>query len=184
MSEGEDRHFCARAEALHLKMVADPWPDIFHAYHPQEYFQIGDYLYRLERTQQKEPHLGDLISAKVEVIDPVPDGNGNMHRLGAKWVRGRLGSLNVLPEIEEELGGMQVGAHKLLKIHYPSHFSLPQLRNQNKIVRLTLLDAKPFMIAPVIDREVFVGNRSGRWIDHTTLTDEQMDDIARGATAD
>jgi hypothetical protein len=36
MMAGEDRHFCLRAEALHLPMIADPWPDIFHVYHPDD----------------------------------------------------------------------------------------------------------------------------------------------------
>ncbi|MHA2065732.1 MAG: hypothetical protein ACXABY_15250, partial [Candidatus Thorarchaeota archaeon] len=70
MSEGEDRHFCARAEALHIKMVADSWPDIYHAYHPQEYSQISEQLFGLERTQQREVGYTDLVSAKIEVLDP------------------------------------------------------------------------------------------------------------------
>lgn len=182
MSEGEDRHFCAWAEALHVQMIADPWPDIWHAYHPQEYDQIPNQLEALNRGTLETLSMGDLVSAKIEPIDPVPDGRGNLHKLGAKWVRGKLGSLNVLPEIEEALAGMRVGTHSLVKVHYPAHYPLPHMRNINRIMRLSLLDAKPFRIAPVIDREVFVGGSSRRWIDHTTLTDEQAYDIAGGAT--
>ena len=179
MSEGEDRHFCARASSLHITLLADSWPDIYHAYHPQEYEQISDSVADLERSQTRQPRFGDLISAKIEVIEPVADETGRPFLLGPKWVRGKLGSLAVLPEIEEALGSMEIGGQKLIKLHYPSHFELPQLQLQTRIVRLSLLDCKPFRLPPVIDREMFVGSKTGKVIDHTTLTGDQLNDISR-----
>jgi hypothetical protein len=49
LMQGEDRHFCIRAEAMHIKMVADAWPDIFHIYHrPEDEALIPEMQKRLQ----------------------------------------------------------------------------------------------------------------------------------------
>ena len=153
MADGEDRHFCAWANRLHVQLVADPWPDIYHAYHPEEYTGIANQIERLARPRQEKPAFGDLISAKIELLEPIPDRNGRMHVGLTEWVRGRIGSLKTLPSIEKAFYGMQVGSHKILKLMYPTGYMLPELAGQEKLVRLSLFDAKPHRMAPVIEQE-------------------------------
>ena len=155
MADGEDRHFCAWANRLHIQLVADPWPDIYHAYHPEEYSPISDQLERLARPRQEKPVFGDLISAKIELLEPIPDRNGRMHTGLLEWVRGRIGSLKTLPSIEKTLSNMRVGTHKIVKLVYPSGYMGSELAGQTKLIRLSLYDVKPYRIAPVIEQEYF-----------------------------
>jgi len=153
MADGEDRHFCAWANKLHINLVADAWSDIYHAYHPEEYPGIGDQLEKLARARQEKLEFGDLVSAKVELLDPIPDKQGRMHTGLTEWIRGRIGSLKVLPAIEKTLLEMKVGTHKLIRLKYPANYTLPELSLQTKIVRLSLFDAKPFKMAPTVEEE-------------------------------
>ena len=177
MSEGEDRHFCERANRLHIPMFADPWPDIYHAYHPQEYDKIPEMLSRLARNGSP-PSFGDLVSARVDMLEPVADQFGRVFNLEPEWIRGRLGQMKILPQIEEMLGQMQPGTSRVVRLHYPASYTLPQLSLQKRLARLTLYDAKPFKLPPVIDREFMVGGASGRLLDTTTMTQEQLEEIA------
>lgn len=176
MSEGEDRHFCARAQRLHIPMIADPWPDVAHAYHPSEYNEIPATLERLATPHAQRPTLGALISAKVELLEPVTDALGRQMMLSPKYVRGRLGALPVMPQIEEAIAQLGVGDSAMVRVMYPQHFALDWLRGQTRIVRVTLLDTKPFRLAPTIDREVFVGTL-GNMVDATQLTPAQVGEL-------
>lgn len=182
MSEGEDRHFCARAQRLHIPMFADPWPDVYHAYHPAEYDEIPAMLERLYALHPTRPALGMLVNAKIEPLEPVTDALGRQMMLSAKYVRGRLGALNVLPQLEEAIGQLSVGDSTMVRVMYPQHFPLEWMRGQTRIARVTLLDAKPFRIAPTIDREVFVGTL-GSVVDMTQLTPEQVGELQEGSVA-
>ena len=176
MADGEDRHFCAWANRLHIQMVADPWPDIFHAYHPEEYSGTPDKLERLARPKLEKPGFGDLISAKVELLEPVPDQNGRMHTGLVEWVRGRIGSLNTLPSIEQTLSQMRVGTHRIMKINYPAQYVIPGLSLQSRLIRLSLFDAKPFSLPFVIEDE-FTVNESGALFDKALYTREQIENV-------
>lgn len=68
MWQGEDRHFCVRAERQHIGLYADAWPDIFHVYRPQDEALIPE---TMERLQQQEV-LGNKIYSVPEgkKIDP------------------------------------------------------------------------------------------------------------------
>ena len=173
MSDGEDRHFCWRADALHIELVADAWSDIYHAYWPDEYDTIPEFLEGLERGQTR-PSLGDLVSLRVQ-------NTAAPSSLEAEFIRGRLGSLNLLPELEEAVYGLEIGASKLLKVHFPSHYVRPELRNRDCVMRLTLQDAKPWKLAPTIDQEQFVGGQSKSLMDPTTLSSDQVDDVLETA---
>ena len=179
MADGEDRHLCERARRLHLPLLADAWPDIYHAYHANEYGDIPTWLARLEAPHKERADIGDLISYKLEMNEPVPQPHepNRLSYVGPQYGRGRMGALGVLPEIEEALASMLVGERRILHVHYPSHYDYATLRGQSRVITVHLLDVKPFGIAPVIDREQFVGNNSKRAIDATTLTDSQMGKI-------
>jgi len=184
MSEGEDRHFCAHATARHVPLIADAWPDIYHAYHPHEYEQLAERVTALERPPYGHAVQGDLVSGKLEILEPVADPNGRFQRLRAHWLRGKLGTLPVLPQVEEALAALKPGEAKLVKLHFPVHWPRPELRLKSLIARVTLFDAKPWRIPPVVDEELMVGNASRRIIDSTTHTWEQLRDIAEAPHAD
>lgn len=177
MSEGEDRHFCAWATEKHVQLVADAWPDIYHAYHPQEYAALDARVAAL-RYESASPAFGWLVSGKIEMLEPMPDGVGRMFMGMVQWVRGRLGALPVLPQIEETLAGLAPGQTKLLKLHFPLDYPEVHLRLKSVVTRVTLCDAKPWHLPPVIDEEYFVGEHSGALLDTTQHRTEQLDALA------
>jgi hypothetical protein len=184
MADGEDRHLCERARRLHLPLLADAWPDIWHAYHSGEYGEISKWMARLGRTRaQTPPATGDLVSFKLELNEPIPHPNNpqQLQYLGPQFVRARLGTGAALPEIEEALSEMQIGDRRVLHLHYPGHYDYPTLRGQSRIATLTLLDAKPFGYAPVVEEELFVGKNSGALLDATTLAPQQIERIMETA---
>jgi hypothetical protein len=185
MADGEDRHLCERARRLHLPLLADAWPDIYHAYHAVEYGDIPNFLARLEQPHLEHATVGDLISYKLELNEPVPQPHEptRLSYVGPQYGRGRMGALGVLPEIEEALASMSVGERRILHVHFPAQYPYPTLRGQSRVVTAHLLDAKSFGLAPVIDREQFVGNNSKRVLDATTLNDAQMVKILATAEA-
>jgi hypothetical protein len=164
--------------------LADSWPDIWHAYHPTEYADIARWLARLGRSRsQAAPQTGDLVSYKLELNEPIPHPTNpqQLQYLGPQYVRARLGTGAALPEIEEALSEMQIGDRHVLHLHYPGHYDYPTLRGQSRIATLTLLDAKPFGFAPVVEEEVFVGKNSGALMDATTLSPQQVEKVLETA---
>jgi hypothetical protein len=175
MAEGEDRHFCARATALHLPLYADAWSDIWHAYHPSEYDQVVQRVAQLRDWEHpNRPAFGDLVSVVVEALEPVDDGAGRRMFPAPHYLRGRLGALHVLPEIEEAVASLERREAALVKVRYPAHYPYAALRGQTRILRVRLLDAKRFRYAPVVDTELFIAQNSQRYIDSVTLTPEQV----------
>lgn len=167
LMDGEDRHFCIRAARLHIPLVADAWPDIYHAYHPTDYHEIPQWLEKLNVQHPASATLGNLVSFTVEPLE-----------MGApvQYVRGRLGTLDLLPELEELLYGLPVGQSAIIKLHYP--ITAPQpFAGTSRIVRVTLNDAKPNGIAPTIERELLVGGKSGAFIDPVFRTGKQIEQI-------
>lgn len=176
MAEGEDRHFCARAHALHLALVADAWPDVFHAYHVQHYARIPEMLERLGRLHPETAQRDDLVSITVELVEPVRVG-GRLLPVSKRWVRGEVGKLPVLPQVREALVGMERGDARLLRVHFPLTWPAEELRGETRILRLCLLDIKPFGYPPTIEDELLRGTGSRAAIDTTTLTPAQLKDF-------
>ena len=185
MSDGEDRHLCERARRLHLPLYADSWPDIWHAYHANEYDQIPKWLQRFDSPRPVTPTAPDLVSFKIELLEPVPhpQNPGVIQHIGPQFLRGRLAQLPVLPEIAEALGAMSAGERRLVQLHFPAHYPYASLRGQQRMIALTLLDCKPFNLAPVIGEELFQGAASWKSIDATTLTPAQIDNVLEDANA-
>jgi len=170
---------------LHLPLYADAWPNIYHAYHPSEYADIPEWLKRLSAPRPERPDATSLVSAKIEMLEPVPHPTqpGLIQHVGPQYVRGRLGTLPVLPEIAEALGGMTPGERRLVTLHFPAHYNFPSLRLQRRLAALTLFDVKPWGFAPTIGEELFSGNTSWTTIDRTTLTAEQAESLEEEATS-
>ena len=175
MSDGEDRHFCHRAESLHLELIADAWPDIYHAYWRDEYEDIPEALERLERVQLGCPTLGDLVSIRLENLEVATSAE-------VQFRRGRLGQLSLPPEIEEKLYGLKAGDSALVKVSFPVHYARKEMANKSFIFRVTLYDSRPFALPPVIDQELFFGTASKAIIDPTGLTSNQANELADAAT--
>ncbi len=176
MSDGEDRHFCHRADALHVELVADAWPDIYHAYWQDEYEAIPQALERLERVQSGPPKLGDLVSIRLENLEVNTSSD-------VQFRRGRLGQLPLPPEVEEQLYSMSPGDSALVKTFFPVHYPRKELANKNFVLRVTLYDTKPFTLPPTIDQELFMGTASKAIIDPTGLTSNQASELADTAAS-
>ncbi|KKL51944.1 hypothetical protein LCGC14_2290410 [marine sediment metagenome] len=176
MSDGEDRHFCHRADALHLELVADSWPDIYHAYWGDEYEEIPQALERLERVQSGPPQLGDLVSLRLENLEVSTSTD-------VQFRRGRLGQLPLPPEVEEKLYSMSAGDSALVKAFFPVHYARKELANKSFVLRVTLYDTRPFGLAPTIDQELYIGTASKAIIDPTGLTESQTIEFSAAATS-
>jgi hypothetical protein len=175
IGQGEDRHFCLRAEALHLKLVADPWPDIFHVYHrPSDEALIPEYLKRLGGWALRDPVIGDLVSLDLQALEPVPTINGPMHP-PAQLIRGRLGQLALHPELENAILAMQRGQVTIVPVHFDLSYPFAPYRGQRKLIRVTLIDHKPFGFAPVIEDEILTSPAG--WMDTTTCPPELLDQM-------
>jgi len=171
MMGGEDRHFCIRAESLHVPMTADAWPDIAHLYHPQDRAKIPALLTRLGSDRPSQVNLGDWVSLKLEALEPLPTGPGQAMHLPPQHIRGVLGHLHMLPELEEQVCHMTIGQTVTIGVHFPIHHPANWLRGQRRLVRVTLVDSKPFGFAPVVEQEMLKGRVS--FADQTTLSPQQ-----------
>lgn len=137
---GEDRHLCTRAERLHLPMIADAWPDIFHGYHPHQQTQGEEWLGRLSEEVLGSPKLGDLVSLHLRALEPIQMGNQWGH-LRPLHVRGQIGKLHLLPQLETAIQEMGRGETRIVSCAYPAWSSSPH-RGQTKLMQVTLVDWK------------------------------------------
>jgi len=171
---GEDRQFCIRVERGHIEAFADSWPDIFHVYHADQHVpQIPEMVKRLGTEHPQKASLGDLVSLKLEALEPVPHGNGGFQAMPRQHIRGRLGQVALMPELEEAVYGLSRNETRIVPVHFPAHHALPYFRGRRRLIRLTLVDTKKLCFPPILENELYLGPNSGRWVDHTTLTDAQ-----------
>lgn len=175
---GEDRQFCVKAERGHLDMWADPWPDIFHVYHRAEHVtQIPAMLERLGAEHPQSPHVGDLVNLTLTALEPIPTPQG-WSQIAPQPIRGRLGQLPLLPELEEAILGLTRGQETIVPIHFPIHYPMPYLRGRRRLIRVQLVDCKPNSAPPVLEDDLHQ-TRSGSVIDLPTLTDQQAAALER-----
>ena len=139
---GEDRSLAIAAERLHVEQYADPWPDIVHLYSPADRTPeaIAEGLEIIETLPQSYAKPGDLVNFNVELMD-APE------RPASLSFRGRIGGLELLPEIEAALYDMKPGEERIVKAIYPSYW--PANGGRPGILRVTLNDVKPFGYVPV-----------------------------------
>ena len=174
---GEDRQFCIACERKHIPMAADAWPDIYHIYHlPDDEAHIPAMLERLGQQHPSQPLPGDLVSLTLEALEGVPQPTGPQAIIGPQFIRGRLGALPLLPELDDAILSMPRGTDRIVSVHYPIHHPVVQLRGSKRLIRVTLVDCKPYGFAPVIEEELYFG-RGGAWHDATQLTDRQHESI-------
>lgn len=127
MWQGEDRHFCVRAERLHVPMVADAWPEVWHCYRPSQRAELTDQLARLRASSKDVAEFGDWVSLAIEPLEePALIGH-------VEHVRGRLGALALAGAIENALVGMRVRDSQFLRVPF---------EDRERLVRVRLLDVR------------------------------------------
>lgn len=153
MWQGEDRTFSILAQRHHIPQTADPWPDIFHLYHPDQrdpehMDSVSEWLSAPRQTSAK---YGDLISLTIE--------NLSSEALAGRVfpVRGRLGGLGLLPEIEAAVLEMEPGDERLMELHFPAYWPADEIRGKVQVARVRLVDVKEFGLSPVLAEHGFRG---------------------------
>lgn len=150
MYRGEDRSFSIRAKSLHLDQAADPWPDIFHLYHPEE--RQPDFIRDVQtfidgdNSHERRPSYGDLINLQIESLDE-PSVNVS--------VRGRLGGLDLAPELEAVLPDMVTGERRILELFLPPYW--PSRPGEQAMIQVTLTSTKPYGFPPNLAAVAFQG---------------------------
>lgn len=139
MWQGEDRHFCVRAQRLHVELWADAWPDVYHVYRPSDRGNIDEVSKNLTGRRKRTAELGDLVSFTVEPLTIAPLAGMKLH------IRGRLGQLKLLPELEQDLQDMEVGDDILTELHYPTWFPVNDYAGKSSTIRVKLLDVKYYL---------------------------------------
>lgn len=132
MWQGEDRHFCVRAERAHVEMYADAWPFVWHCYRPSDRERIGSILEMLE-PRASEVRDGAWVRFTVE---PCEEPQLALYK---EHVRGRIGELRVLPEIEQALREMRVGEARFVSCYFPLSWPIDVYRNSHRTLRVRLL---------------------------------------------
>lgn len=158
MWQGEDRHFCVRAERNHVDLWADAWPDIWHCYYPKDREEIETRLKELSfkrsdlfSVRDEEiveatdaPRIGDLVSFTLSPIEEPQLAGHTEH------IRGRLGTLRLVPDIERALQEMSVGEDRFVRVKFPIWYPLAPYRGQERTLRIRLLGAKPWRLPPTL----------------------------------
>jgi hypothetical protein len=184
LMQGEDRHFCLRAEMLHLRMVADGWPDIFHIYHrPDDEALIPEMVTRLGPREDEaldigtpKPGFGDLVSLEIQAMEPVPMNGGWMHP-PMQYVRGRIGQLRLHPELEGAVVEMSRGETRIVPCHFGLDYPFPPYRGQRRLLRVRVIDHKPHGYPPGVIEEELLRNTVGGVLDTVTLSPELVEQL-------
>ena len=175
MMAGEDRSYCTRAERLHIDMYGDGWPDIFHAYHlPADIERLPQMVSRLGTPHPVKAVFGDLVSLKLTAMEPFPQPNNQWYHCPPQFLRGRLGALSLLPELEEAVLNLERTQEQIVPVHTPHHYPLPYMRGKRRLINVQLVDCKPYRHAPVVEDELIIGVKSQRYMDATTLSQKQL----------
>lgn len=162
---GEDRHFCIRAERMHIDAYADSFPDIFHVYHAdRDVPKIPEMVARLARDHPETASRGDLVSLRLRPLEPLPVAPGRVQHSPAIQLRGRLGQIGLLPQIEEAVYELKRGEKKIVKVSFPISSPVGFLRGRQRLIEVSLLDVKPFGYPPVVEDDLLVGPNSGAYV--------------------
>ena len=112
------------------------------------------------------------MSLVLEAVEPMPS-NGQYFLLPPTHLRGRIAELGLMPELEDTVRGLKRGESATVPIHLPQHYPMQAIRGQRRLVKVTLVDCKPFGFPPVVEDELLHG-RPGIWLDPTQYTERQV----------
>ena len=177
---GEDRHFCIRAQRLHLDGWACPWSDIFHVYHPSDVERAPAYAARLGAPGLVRAKFGDLANVTIQPIEPVPWQGGGWTAVPPQYVRGRLGAVALMPELEEAIYDMTVGETRTVPVHFPVSYPVPYYQGRRRLIRVTLNDVRSNGWAPVLEDDMLIGIKGGAARHARDFTKRQLAAVGNG----
>lgn len=159
MWQGEDRTFSILADRLHIRQLADGWPDVYHAYHPDQRTPqaLTDAWDVLAAPRQLFAKYGDMVNVTLTPMEDPTLQSTLQRRPESRSIRGRLGGLDLAPEIEAALLEMKPGESRMLDVHFPQWAAVPQYRGKQRIIEVTLVDVKAYSVAPVLADVAFAG---------------------------
>ncbi len=165
MWQGEDRTMSITCQQNHIEQYADPWPDVYHAYHPsmRDDETLREVYEHLQAPSKLFAEYGDLVSFELTAMDPTIAGTelatiqANLRDPRVKLIRGRIGGLLLAPEIESALMEMSPGQKRMIKIKFPHYIDLAGYPNQIKTMILRLHDIKEFGYAPILNESLMAG---------------------------
>jgi len=137
MWQGEDRSFCIRAARHHIPLWACAWSDIHHAYRPSDVRSYEECLAGWQ-TRKERAEWGDEVSVVLEPLEE-PELAKRDWRL---HLRGRVGALKLLPDVEKAILETSAGEERIIRVEFPTWWSLEHLRGTTKAVMLRVLDVK------------------------------------------
>lgn len=173
MMAGEDRHFCLQCESKHIPMIADPWPHIFHCYHPQDREAIPYWTTQIDACHHHEGKP-TWVSLRLRMLEPVPVGAKQLAHMPPLVVRRRFGSAAMLPDLEAQVLAHLHGEPFIAQVNFPSTYEIPVLRGKRRLFEVTVIDAKTEVGFPVLEEEMPNG------FDLTTYTHEQQEALRVG----
>lgn len=161
MWQGEDRSFAVLCERSHTYQYADPWPDIWHCYHPAQ--RTPEFVEKAMETlnfpRQEKAEVGDLINFTIEALEEprLLISDAPKPRPFVLCIRGRLGAMKLLPELEAALYDLKVGSEAIIALRFPSWYPIAEYRDQTRAVRVALVDVKSYGFAPVVAERAYLG---------------------------
>lgn len=145
MWQGEDRHFSVNCDRGHVGLWADAWPDVVHVYRPSDKETMDSATSRFQ-PYRETPELGDAVSVQLSPIEEPGLAGWTLH------LRGRLGQLKLLPDVERALEGMKTGEDRFVPVQFPIWWKVPEYRGTTKTLRIKLLGVKPWSYAPGLNQ--------------------------------
>lgn len=136
MWQGEDRTFCVLAGRNHVKLYADAWPSIHHAYRPGDYSGVPAIAEMLTESRKKVYEPGCYVSAKLSAVE-----EGNLTGW-AYYLRTLLDNNSLAPSLVRTLREARVGDDKFVQVDFPVWWPIPEYRGQTKTIRVEVLDIR------------------------------------------
>jgi len=118
------------------------------------------------------------VNVVLTALEPIPVNNG-WQQVAPQHVRGRLGTIAMLPELEAAILGLTRGQEVIVPVHLPIHYPMPYLRGRRRLVRVQLVDCKKNCAAPVLEDDLYMTAASAP-IELSALTPQQTAAILNG----
>lgn len=152
MMAGEDRHFSIACEQRHIPMYADPWPHIFHVYHPEDRGLIDQYEKAFAAMCVVKPPR--WVSLRCAMLEPIPTGPGTFGHLHPVHIRCRVDTGAMLPDLERQILDHLDGQPFIADVHYPSTYPIDWLRGTRRLMEVTVVDSKDSDHPPVLHNDM------------------------------
>ena len=171
MWQGEDRHFCVYAQRNHIPLMVDAWPDVYHVYRHSYIPGIPSALEDLQSRSLPSADIGDFVAFTLEELESPNLAGMVLH------IRGRLGQLKLLPELEIDLQDLAPGQDIITKVSFPVWYESEQVRGQTRLFRLKLLAVKPYL--PHVGLPTAVSSFADRYYSPSQLRSMESVKISR-----